>query len=55
MEPSRQLITPAEAADLFGTSVGYIYKLASLNGWVRVRHSGKIHYDLLQVAERLSK
>lgn len=50
-----RLITAQEAAGLFHTSVSYVYKLASLHKWRRVRHSGRIYYDLLEVAERLGK
>jgi len=55
MTRARQPITPADAARLYGTTVGYVYKLASLHRWRRIRDGRRIYYDLSEVDAILGK
>lgn len=55
MTVADKLATPQEAAKAYGTTVGYIYKLASLNHWRKVRFVGRVHYHWDDVNETLSK
>ena len=37
-------ITPADAARLYGTTVGYVYKLARRHHWRRIHRHGRVYY-----------
>jgi hypothetical protein len=43
------LITPADAARDYQRRLSYIYKLATIHGWKRLRYGGRVYYDLTDV------
>lgn len=49
------MITAREAARVYGTTIGYVYKLASLRKWRKVRHNGETYYKLEDVDLTLGK
>lgn len=50
-----KLVTPEQAAQAYDTSVGYIYKMASLHQWRKVRHVGRVYYHWDDVGKTLGK
>jgi hypothetical protein len=38
------LATPQDVARVYGKSVGYVYKLASVHRWARLKHDGRVFY-----------
>lgn len=48
-------LTAQEAARLYSTTVRYIYKLASLHNWRRIRIDGRAHYNSEDVDAVLGK
>jgi hypothetical protein len=48
-------VTAQEIAKQYETTVGNVYKLACLHRWRRIRKSGRVHYDVLEVARTLGE
>lgn len=53
MSAADSLATPEQAAKAYKTSVGYIYKMASLHKWRRLRHDGQVYYHWDDVSKTL--
>lgn len=49
------MITAQEAAKLYRTSISYVYKLASLHQWRRIRHERTVLYNVQDVDRSLGK
>jgi hypothetical protein len=47
------LVTPQQAAANYRTTVAYIYKLANRDRWRRIRHAGRVYYDLHEIDRTL--
>lgn len=43
------LVTAEDAARLYGTTIRYVYKMASLKCWRRTKRGRVVHYDLEDV------
>lgn len=52
---AEKLVTPQEAAKAYGTTVRYIYKMASLHGWRKIRLGRTVHYHWDDVGNSLGK
>lgn len=52
---SDKLATPADAAAAYKTTVAYIYKMASLKRWRKVKHEGRIYYHWDDIGRDLGK
>jgi hypothetical protein len=50
-----RLATPQEAAQDYDTTIGYVYKLARRDQWRRIRHEGRVYYDLNDIDRTLGK
>jgi hypothetical protein len=50
-----QLLTPAEVAKAYRYELSYVYRLASMHGWKRLRYEGRVYYDVLDVATALQR
>lgn len=37
--------TPQEIAQAYGRRVGYVYKLASVQRWPRIKFDGRVYYS----------
>lgn len=48
-------ITPQEAARIYGTTVAYIYKLATLNRWRKIKDGRRVLYNLSDIDAALGK
>lgn len=55
MNPADSLATPEQAAKAYGTTVTYIYKLASLHKWRKLKHVGRVFYHWDDVDKALGK
>jgi len=55
MTAADKLATPQQVATAYKMSLAYIYKMASLNQWRRVRYGGRVHYHWDDVGESLGK
>ncbi len=55
MTAGDKLVTPQQAAAAYKTTVAYIYKMASLHHWRKIRHEGRVHYHWDDVGETLGK
>lgn len=53
--PAPQLVTPQEAAQLFGATLSYVYRLASLYQWRRIKLGNRVYYDLADIDLILGK
>ena len=49
------MINARDVAKLYGTTISYVYKLASLRKWRRIRHNGETFYKLVDVDDALGK
>lgn len=48
-------VRPQEVAKQYGLSLAYVYRLASLHQWRRIRVGREVHYDVLAVATTLQE
>ena len=49
MTTAVRLATAHEIAHNYRRRLSYVYRLASLHGWRRIRHEGRVYYDLADV------
>jgi hypothetical protein len=49
------LMTPAEIAKAYRYELSYVYRLASMHDWRRLRYQGRVYYDVLDVATALQR
>lgn len=49
------MMTAAEVARAYKTTLGYVYKVASLRKWRRLRHNGRTYYNADDVGKTLGK
>lgn len=50
-----RLATVGEVAKLYRCRPGYVYRLAYLHRWRRIRHDGRVYYDLDDVDAALGR
>lgn len=55
MTTAVQLLTPREVARTYHVKVSYVYRLAYLHGWRRIKLGKDVYYDLTQVDAALGK
>lgn len=55
MTAADKLATPQEVATAYGTTVRYVYKMASLYQWRKVRFGGRVHYHWDDAGKTLGK
>ena len=48
-------MTGHDVARIYGTTISYVYKLASLHKWRRLRHNGRTYYKTEDVDKTLGK
>lgn len=53
MTTAVQLLNVAEIAQVYGKKRSYVYRLACLHGWQRVRLGREVYYDLRDVDQVL--
>lgn len=49
------MITADDAAKLYRTTIGYIYKLARRDDWRRIHHERRVYYRLDDVDSSLGR
>jgi hypothetical protein len=49
------MINARDVAKVYGTTISYVYKLASLRKWRRLRHNGETYYHIEDVDKTLGK
>jgi hypothetical protein len=52
---SVRLLTVAEIARLYQVRPSYVYWLASMHKWRRLKHEGRVYYDLDDVDRALGR
>ena len=52
---AQHMVTVAEVVRLYRVKASYVYWLASTQRWRRLRHEGRVYYDLADVDRALGK
>lgn len=55
MTSADKVATPQEVAAAYQTTVGYVYKMASLHNWRKVSLGGRVHYHWDDAGKTLGK
>lgn len=50
-----RILSAAEIVEVYGVKLGHVWVLAHRHGWRRIKHGGRVYYDVADVDRVLGK